>query len=216
MYQIKRRGPQKARDLAAYLAMTTMGIRQHLAALEAEGLVEPTPAESQGRGRPVSEWRLTEAGHKRFPDAHAEVTRDLLISVRDLFGEDAMETLIDKRTRESQNLYTQALNSRKSLRGKVDRLAELRSMEGYMAEVEEAADGSLLLIENHCPICIAAETCQGFCRSELEVFRALLAGAGATVEREDYLLTGARRCSYRISRKSGRHAADPKGKAATQ
>jgi predicted ArsR family transcriptional regulator len=41
-----------------------------------------------------------------------------------------------------------------------------------MAEVKTQADGSCLLIENHCPICAAAEACQGFCRSELEVFQA--------------------------------------------
>ena len=33
-----------------------------------------------------------------------------------------------------------------------------------MAEVEPQDDGSLLLIENHCPICAAATSCQSFCR----------------------------------------------------
>jgi len=31
-----------------------------------------------------------------------------------------------------------------------------------MAEFEAEPDGSFLLIENHCPICAAAKTCQGF------------------------------------------------------
>ena len=37
-------------------------------------------------------------------------------------------------------------------------LAEQRAEEGYMAEVKRHPDGSLLLIENHCPICVAAIT----------------------------------------------------------
>jgi predicted ArsR family transcriptional regulator len=66
-----------------------------------------------------------------------------------------------------------------------------------MAEVEQAADGSLLLVENHCPICAAARECQNFCRSELAVFQRVL-GPGASVERAEHLLSGARRCAYRI------------------
>ena len=58
-------------------------------------------------------------------------------------------------------------------------------------------DGSYLLLENHCPICAAAEACQGFCRSELLLFRALL--APATVERTEHILDGARRCAYRVT-----------------
>ena len=35
-----------------------------------------------------------------------------------------------------------------------------------MADVESLPDGSFRLIEHHCPICIAAEACQGFCGAE--------------------------------------------------
>ena len=77
------------------------------------------------------------------------------------------------------------------------RLADLRTAEGYMASWSAEPDGSFLLIESHCPICAAAETCQGFCRSELAVFRGLL-GPDVRVERVEYLLTDGRRCAYRI------------------
>jgi predicted ArsR family transcriptional regulator len=57
-----------------------------------------------------------------------------------------------------------------------------------------------LLIEDHCPICVAAQACQGFCRAELELFREVL-GTDAQVVREQHLLAGARRCVYRIGTK---------------
>jgi len=66
-----------------------------------------------------------------------------------------------------------------------------------MAEVEPQADGTLLLVENHCPICAAARECQNFCRSELDVFRRVL-GPGCAVQREEHILAGERRCVYRI------------------
>ncbi|HAT30439.1 MAG TPA: MarR family transcriptional regulator, partial [Janthinobacterium sp.] len=72
-----------------------------------------------------------------------------------------------------------------------------RDAEGYMAESEPQADGSVLLIENHCPICAAARECQNFCRSELAIFQRVL-GQDCSVERSEHLLAGARRCVYRI------------------
>jgi len=82
---------------------------------------------------------------------------------------------------------------------RVARLADLRSAEGYMADWEPDGEGGYVLSENHCPICAAATACQNFCRAELAVFRDVL-GPGATVERTDHIVMGARRCAYRISR----------------
>jgi len=64
-----------------------------------------------------------------------------------------------------------------------------------MADHWQEADGSFMLVENHCPICAAATVCAGFCRSELETFRAVL---GADIERSEHILAGARRCAYHI------------------
>jgi predicted ArsR family transcriptional regulator len=72
-----------------------------------------------------------------------------------------------------------------------------------MAEFEMQGDGSFLLIENHCPICAAARACQGFCRSELELFQAAL-GDGVSVMRQEHLLSEGRRCVYRIGPTAGR------------
>jgi predicted ArsR family transcriptional regulator len=96
--------------------------------------------------------------------------------------------------------YRTALSSRQRLPQKVARLAELRSEEGYMAGWKALPDGTFLLFENHCPICAAARFCQGFCRSELRIFAAVL-GEEAQIERYEHILAGARRCAYRITRR---------------
>ena len=44
-----------------------------------------------------------------------------------------------------------------------------------MAEVKPLGKGAFLLAENHCPICAAATACQGFCTTELDLFRAFWA-----------------------------------------
>jgi predicted ArsR family transcriptional regulator len=94
--------------------------------------------------------------------------------------------------------YRRALEPCSGLEDRVRTVARLRTEEGYMAEFGAEPDGSFLLIENHCPICAAAKTCQGFCRSELELFRAAF-GAGTSVTRQEHLLSDGRRCVYRVA-----------------
>ncbi len=179
--------------------MTSAGARQHLLKLEAAGLVE-SEDQREGRGRPKKYWRLAPRGHNRFPDRHSDLTLDLLQSMRDVFGDRGLEKLIEHREHASVAAYRKFVGERRSLHQKLTALAKIRSREGYMASIAKDGRDSFLFIENHCPICAAATACQGLCRSELAIFRAVL-GTDVTVERTDHILAGARRCAYRISRR---------------
>lgn len=202
LFHLKTRGSQVAADVGARLDITPAGARQHLLKLEAAGLVE-SEDQREGRGRPRKYWRLTQRGHERFPDRHSDLTLDLLQSMRDVFGDHGRERLIEHRERAIIANYRKLVRAQDSLRQKLTALARIRSHEGYMARVAKDTRDSFLLVENHCPICAAATACQGLCRSELAVFRAVL-GADVTVERIDHILAGARRCAYRITRRQPR------------
>lgn len=194
---LKRRGPSDAKELAAVLGVTAMAVRQHLYALEDEGLVAFANAPGDGnRGRPSKLWRAEAAADALFADAHADLSVELIADIRQVFGERGLDKLIARRTQQQIATYRAALASATTLREKVKRLARLRSDVGYMAEAASDGDG-FLLIENHCPICRAAAACTGLCRQELEVFRAVL-GPGAVIKRTDHILAGARRCAYSI------------------
>ena len=192
---LKTGGPATASALAKTLRITAMGARQHLNRLTDDGLVSHSD-ERLSVGRPKRHWHLTERAQSRFPDSHAQMTVEILASVRKVFGNVGLDRLIEQRERETLARYKAALRGARSVAEKTRRLAALRSAEGYMADCMPQSDGSVLLVENHCPVCAAARTCQGLCRSELEIFRAVL--AGASVERTDHVLAGARRCAYRI------------------
>ncbi|WP_329906504.1 metalloregulator ArsR/SmtB family transcription factor [Serratia quinivorans] len=192
---LKTRGPQQASDAGKVLGTTGEAARQQFVKLAKDGLVEAV-AETRGVGRPVQLWHLTAAGNARFPDTHSELTVQLLRTVRDKLGEQAIELLIDTREQETRINYKQAMVGATDLQERVARLTAIRCREGYMAESHLQEDGSFLLVENHCPICAAATVCQGFCRAELSVFTEVLQ---AQVERSEHILAGARRCAYRIS-----------------
>ncbi len=192
-------GPQSSAVLGGQLGISGEAARQQLLRLEDQGLVESRSV-VRGVGRPLAMWHLTAAAERRFPDAHAQLTVDLVAMIRDELGQPALDQIIGAREHETRAAYHRRLDGEMSVGGKVARLAEIRSEEGYMAEVEATGDG-YLLVENHCPICAAATSCQDFCRAELNVFRDVL-GPGVTVERTEHIPAGARRCAYRITKTS--------------
>ncbi|WP_341502464.1 metalloregulator ArsR/SmtB family transcription factor [Gallaecimonas sp. GXIMD4217] len=201
LYLLKTRGPQTAQGLAEHLGMTSMGSRQHLLGLEEEGLVESF-SEKRKVGRPSRVWRLSAAGHRRFPDRHEDLTLAMLDGIKAVFGDQGLDQLIGHREERMRADYGAALAACPDLRAKVEKLAQIRAGEGYMAEVQAHPDGGWLLVENHCPICAAASSCQDFCRSELALFAHCL-GEDAEISRQEHLLSGARRCVYHIRPRRG-------------
>ena len=196
LFLLKMRGPQTAQQLAVLLHVTSMGARRQLEAAHGKGLVAFEDVADKV-GRPSRRWSLTDAGHARFPDRHADLTLELITQVRQLFGDEGLGKLIAAREAGSVAAYRALIDDGAQLSDRVASLAMARDGEGYMADVEPQPDGSVLLVENHCPICAAATACQKFCRSELAIFQRVL-GDDCMVERSEYLLEGGRRCVYRI------------------
>ncbi|UBF30033.1 transcriptional regulator (plasmid) [Kovacikia minuta CCNUW1] len=195
--RLKQAGALDAETLASHFNITAMAVRQHLYALQKQGLVtyqeEPRPM-----GRPAKLWQLTSAADRFFPDRYAELTLSLIHSVQTAFGDAGLDRLLEVRTREQIQAYQAIVPRRASLKRRLDALAKQRTEEGYMAEVLPQADGSFLLVEKHCPICAVATACVGMCRTELEVFQAAL-GEDVTIERVEHILTGDRRCVYQVT-----------------
>lgn len=199
LFYLKTRGPQTAAQLSRRLSMTAMGVRQHLAKLEEEGAVAWEDVR-EGVGRPRRHWSLADAPAARdhFPDAHADLSLTIIDAARAAFGEAGFDKLLEERSKRQLQAYRDAMPEEDdSLDKRVAALARVRREEGYMAEWSRRRDGSFLLVENHCPICAAAERCQGLCRAELELFQAVL-GPEVRVERVEHILAGARRCAYEI------------------
>ncbi len=192
---LKTEGALTAKVLASKLGLTTMGIRQHMLTLEESGEVS-FKDEKAPRGRPTRFWSLTEKTHSHFADRHNELTVQLIDSVIAVFGDDGLDKLISNREEETMSAYRLALADRYGVSEKLTTLAKLRNDEGYMATVTEE-ENIFWLLENHCPICAAATKCQSFCRSELHLFQSLLDDV-ATVTREEHIVSGARRCAYKV------------------
>lgn len=196
IYLLKQEGPLDAQALAAHLHISAMAVRQHLYALQGERLVT-YQEERRPMGRPAKRWQLTPAADRLFPEAYAELTLSLLTAMTEAFGKAGLEQLLEIRTHRQIAAYRRQMAKHNSLRQRLEVLATIRTDEGYMAEVQPHDDGSFLLVENHCPICMAAVACTELCGKELEIFQAVL-GKGIVIERTEHLVAGARRCAYRV------------------
>jgi predicted ArsR family transcriptional regulator len=193
---LKREGPLTSSQLAQRLGVTAMAVRQHLYQLESEKFV--TVEERRVPiGRPAKYWRLTAEANRFFPEAYAELSLSLIAAIQDAFGARGVDRLLRSRCARQREAYGARISQSVPLKKRLQQLAQIRTEEGYMAEVRAGGDGSLHLIENHCPICAVASQCQGFCSGELDLFREVL-GPGVEIEREEYILSGARRCAYRV------------------
>jgi predicted ArsR family transcriptional regulator len=196
---LKIHGELTAAEASVHSGLTSMGARGHLERLEQLGLVQFKELK-QGRGRPRRYWHLTQSGHQQFPQQYDHLSIELIDNVRTLFGQEGLDKLIRAREDKAFDKYQTAIHNQNSDELKIKVLAEERTKEGYMADVIATDANQWELVEHHCPICAAADTCQGFCESELNVFQKSL-GNDFTVTRTEHLLSDGQRCRYLITKK---------------
>ncbi len=204
LFLLKTKGPQQASALARKLGVTPMAVRQHLYQMQQQGQVQYAD-ERRKVGRPARIWQLTQQTSEHFPDSHGELAVGILQAASAAFGPSGISKLMEERTRAQARLYARRITRDMDLAQKVAELATIRREEGYMAEFEQRPDDTLVLIENHCPICAAAQSCQDLCRGELQLFRKLL--GGVDIERTEHIVSGQRRCVYEVRKKANRPVA---------
>lgn len=201
---IRRHGSQTVEDLHRALGVTAVGVRHHLDALEAEGMLvseaERRPATAAGsrRGRPRRIYRLTDAADELFPKNYSGLVQSILEHLEDRGGEEAVDTVFRARRLSVEGDLRARLQGQ-DLAARVAAVAELQDRSGYMAECDAHSDGSFVLREHNCAICKVARRFSQVCENELELIRNV---TEADVTREQHIVAGDSVCSYRIRPRS--------------
>ncbi len=196
---MKKRGEATADEMATATGLTVSAVRQHLAGLAADGLVEHRSLRT-GPGRPRHAHKLTTKGHALFPAAYGDLTNELL----DYFA-DADPDLVDLAFERRRQRRTEAARARLSgldLAGKVEELARVLDEDGYMATAESMPDGTFRIIEHHCAIFGVARRYGQACASEIAFIRDVL--PEADVERVHHMVSGAHMCAYEVTPRRAR------------
>jgi predicted ArsR family transcriptional regulator len=171
-----------------------MGVRRHLSALSAAGLVEQSACTRGGPGRPPAGWRLSASGMELFPRRYDALALDLL---EDLSPEEAAGAL-GRRNDKQVAQYRTVLAGCSTLEEQVAALAGLRDQAGYLAEWSKGDSGDeFVLTENNCAVHRVAENHPAVCAMELMLLRRVL-GPEVEVTRQSHAMAGDAVCSYCI------------------
>lgn len=190
---LKKRGNAGVEQLAADLGVTVSAMRQHLASLASDDLVEHSESRD-GRGRPRHVYFLTPRGDSLFPRNYAEITNELLSYVDDADHE--LLEAVFRRRRDRRIRQAKARLVGLSFSERVAELGRILDEDGYMATVQDLADGQFRIVEHNCAIFGIARKYGQACSSELEFIRSVL--PEADVERVSHIVSGERHCAYLV------------------
>lgn len=189
---LRRQGGLTAAQLSDTLGIGTVGVRQHLALLERDGLVQVSGVR-RGVGRPSHLYELTDTAAELFPRRYDRLALEALDFVATL-GDAAIEQLFDGRRGKLAEQYRPRLEG-KTRPEQIQELASILNEQGYMCDCTQLDDGSFVLTEHNCPIeCVAREYHQA-CVQELTLYEDLI---GAPIVREESIAEGGSCCRYRI------------------
>ena len=194
---LKEKGELTADELADLLGISAVAVRRHLTKLERDQLVAYREVQ-RGMGRPSFVYELGEAADSFFPRRYQELALDVLVTVKDLYGNKAIDQVFEKRSRQIIDRYRRRVNG-DTLEDRLEQLTQLREADGYMSSWQPNKDGSYILREANCPIMHVAETCDSACNQDMILLEDLL---DAKVTRTDHLVAGDGACCYQVQAKN--------------
>ena len=194
---LKRTQGLSVQELADRLGMSYMGIKELCADLQKRGLLdtrrEPRPEGNTGRPRML--YRLTDRAHELFPVASNPLTLELLGAAKKLFGPASAEKLLMLVWQEKADALFEKVKG-SDVETRADALARARDAAGHMAVLEKGSDGTLRIVEHHCPFLDVLRAYPAVARLETEMFRRLL---GTGVERREENAAGLFRAEFLIA-----------------
>jgi predicted ArsR family transcriptional regulator len=156
-------GTATAATLSERLDVTPAGIRRHLDALLADGVIatrEPR-RRTVTRGRPARLYGLSEAGHAAGPASYDA----LAVSALRFMTPEQVDGFAEARGRELEERYAGVRSP--------DELAAALSQDGYAASVTEQGLG-VQLCQHHCPVQHVAAEFPQLCDAETAALGRLL------------------------------------------
>lgn len=193
LHLLRKHGQMTAIELSQALQIGAVGVRQHLALLERDGLVQVSDLR-RSVGRPSHLYTLTPEAERYFPKNYDRLALDILYHVADQYGEEAVSNVLAARRRKLKQKFAPRMAG-KTRAEQIEELTIILAEMGYMCEYEEREDGWFILIEHNCPIDCVARFHPQFCFHEIELYQELL---GVPITRDATIVNGDGCCRYYI------------------
>ena len=190
---IKGRGQTTIADLAEALDISTISVRHHLSALQADVLIKSVEVR-HGVGRPHLAYSLTEAALDRFPAKYVHLSTRLLDELKSSLPADAIESMFSHMAEGIVAEYSAKLAD-KSLEEKMELLIEMLGAEGFMARWNRTGE-TISLTEYNCPYLRLGQKHPEVCAIDHALISQVM---NASVEKTTCVLDGAEHCVYVIT-----------------
>lgn len=184
-------------ELSSGLKITRNAVRQHLAALEADGLVALGSTRPSG-GRPQQLYALTERGKEVFPRHYSWFAQLVIEAIkRERGAERLQEQLTSIGSGIAAQLRTQnpGLETREQ---KVEKLAEIMDQLGYSAKIGTGADKARVIEADNCVFHELAIKNPEVCHFDLAMMGTF---TDSTVDHQECMARGDNVCRFRFSGK---------------
>ncbi len=191
---LKKHGELAVEELADTMQITASAVRQQLAGMKADGLVDFRERKG-GPGRPRHLYRLTPAAEALFPKTYSELTNELLDYVGDADPE-LVDQLFERR-RQRRAEGARARLAGKPFSARVAELARILDEDGYLADFEQVDANTWRIVEHNCAILGVATRYGQACSSEIGFLRDVM--TDAKIERVAHLIGGAHQCAYEVT-----------------
>ncbi|MBI4498376.1 MAG: winged helix-turn-helix transcriptional regulator [Chloroflexi bacterium] len=189
---LQKKGKSTIRDLSDAMGLTPTGIRQHLALLQRDGLVDCS--EVRGTvGRPHYVFTLTESGQALFPRNYDLLADWLLEEIRTTEGTEKLTRLLQRMGARLAEAHLPRLEGL-APQERVVALVQLLQQMGILAEWSEEA-GTYRITVYTCPYHAIVSKHPEVCNMELEWTRRL---TGASARITDCWLWGDECCAFLV------------------
>ena len=186
-------------ELSKGLEITRNAVRQHLAALDSDGLITQAATRPSG-GRPHQLYALTDKGKEIFPRQYTWFAQLVLESVQHEHGAEGLgERLEAIGSDVGKQLLSQypALETRKQ---KVAKLAEVMDQLGYNARNATAPRGAAVIEADNCVFHSLAIKNPEICRLDLALLGTF---TDSRVEHQECMARGGNVCRFKFTPKKG-------------
>ena len=194
---LKQKQGMSADALSAQLAITRNAVRQHLAALENDGLVKKGGTRASG-GRPEQLYVLSDKGHECFPRQYVWLAQLLIESVQQQAGPDGLDTRLGAMgTQVGEQLRAQHPELLTS-EARMGKLADIMDQLGYDARAASGAQGDVIEADN-CVFHTLAQKNPHICQFDLALMSAF---TDSTVDHQECMAKGGNVCRFKFDAKN--------------
>jgi predicted ArsR family transcriptional regulator len=182
-------------DLSKGLGITDNAVRQHLAALERDGMVAKGETQSTG-GRPEHLYGLTTAGQELFPRHYSWFAELLINSLREEQGTDALRERLEGMGKAVGRQVAARLAGVKDRRERIRALADIMRELGYQSGSIDPAKEKWPAIEaTNCVFHNLAKCYPEVCHFDLAMMSEVV---GCDVVHDECMVRGGHVCRFKF------------------